>query len=129
MKGWLYEKKVNDKFIEEFGLFNYIPEQWFKYQAHGDRLRFCQTDGLLFFPKQFKVSIIEIKYKHTPDAYFQIEDKYVPVVKRLFPGWTVSVIEVVRWYDPSTTFPVPVHLVDNIANATPGQFGVHIVRL
>lgn len=129
LKGWLFEKEVNDKFIEEFGFTRYIPSQWFKFQRFGQRLNFCQTDGLLFTPRQQKILIVECKYKHTPDAYFQVENKYVPVLSKLFPGWTICTVEVVHWYDPSTHFPVPVSLVKNIEETMPGQFGVHIVNL
>ena len=114
--------------MEQFGFTRYIPSQWFQYQAHGHAPAFCQTDGLLFTPRQQKVLIVEVKYKHTPDAYFQLENKYVPVIQRLFPGWTISTCEVVKWYDPSTQFPVAVRLAKNIEAIQPAEFGVHIIN-
>lgn len=126
LKGWLYEKAVNDKLIEEFGFTRYFPSQWFQYQEHNKRYKFCQTDGLLFTPKQYKILIVECKYKHTPDAYWQLEDKYVPVVRKLFPDWEISTIEIVKWYDPSTAFPTEVVLKKDILDTRPNEFGVHI---
>lgn len=126
MKGLKYERKVNRAFLEEFGFTRYIPSQWFKYQIPGSGILFCQTDGLLFTPKQRKILIVEVKYKHTPDAYWQIENKYLPVIRWLFRDWEISIVEVVKWYDPSTDFPVQVSLKKNIEQVMPGEFGVHI---
>lgn len=107
----------------------YIPGQWFKYQEHGKRLQFCQTDGLLFFYRQKRVLIIEVKYKHTVDAYWQLEKKYVPVVSWLFRGWEISTCEIVKWYDCATAFPVPVSLKADPLTTKPNEFGVHIMNL
>lgn len=126
-KGIAYERKVHRYMLKRFGLTTYIPSQWFKYQRFGDKIRFCQTDGLLFQPKQFKLLIIEIKYKHTPDAYWQIENKYLPVCRWLFRDWEISTLEIVKWYDPSTQFPAPVSLRKDIEDCAPGEFGVHIL--
>lgn len=126
-KGWLYELKVNKKLLDEYGFVRYIPSQWFKFQFFGQRLQFCQTDGLLFTPKQQKVLIVEVKYKHTPDAYWQIEDKYLPVLRWLFPDWEVSTVEIVKWYDPSTQFPTSVVLRKDLLAVKPNEFGVHIL--
>jgi hypothetical protein len=81
---------------------------------------------LLFQPKQQKVLIIEVKYKHTVDAYWQLEDKYVPVMRSIFRDWEISTLEIVKWYDPSTSFPVEVKLQKHILNSKPSEFGVHI---
>lgn len=107
-------------------MFNYIPSQWFKYGLENRQMKYCQTDGLLFTPRQRKVLIVEFKLKHTADAYWQVEDKYIPVIRRIFPDWEVSVCEVVNWYDPSTPFPVEVNLRKNLLDVRPGEFGVHI---
>lgn len=114
--------------LDEFGPTSYFPSQWFQFQRYGNRQEFCQTDGLLFRPKQQKVLIIEVKYKHTPDAYWQLEEKYVPVVRKLFPEWEISTLEIVKWYDPSTSFPVEVSLKKDILLASPNEFGVHILN-
>jgi hypothetical protein len=123
----LYERKVNFRLIEEFGFERFIPGQWFQFQFYGKKIQFCQTDGLLFTPKQQKVLIIEVKYKHTPGAYWQLEDKYLPVISHLFRDWEISTLEIVKWYDPSTAFPTTVSLKKEITDVRPGEFGVHIL--
>jgi hypothetical protein len=112
--------------IEKFGFLRYIPGQWFQYELANKRMKFCQTDGLLFTPEQRKVLIVEFKYKHTVNAYRQLEEKYVPVVRKLFPRWSISTVEIVKWYDPSTPYPVPVSLKKDIEQTQPHEFGVHI---
>jgi hypothetical protein len=76
------------------------------------------------------VTIIEVKFAHTPDAYFQLIDKYIPIVSRFLAGgdWRIAVCEVVRWYDAATAFPCRVCLLDSPLAAKPGAFGVHILR-
>ncbi len=105
---------------------SYIPSQWFQFQRLNKRYEFCQTDGLLFLPKQYKILIVECKYKHTVDAYWQLENKYVPVLKRIFPQWEIHTLEIVKWYDPSTAFPVAVSLRKDILATKANEFGVHI---
>jgi len=127
LKGWLYERKVNFALIEKFGFTRYIPSQWFQFQFFGQKRQFCQTDGLLFTPKQRKVLIVEVKYKHTPGAYWQLEDKYVPVIRWLFRDWEVTTVEIVKWYDPSTQFPTEITLCKDIETVRPNEFAVHIM--
>lgn len=91
--------------------------------------KFCQTDGLLFTPEEKKVLILEFKLKHTADAYFQIEEKYLPVLRRLFPKWIIATCEVVKWYDQCTAFPTEVKLRKRPEDTLPGEFGVHILDL
>ncbi len=118
---------MNRKLLNEFGFERYIPSQWFSFQRFGQKKEFCQTDGLLFTPKQMKVLIVEVKYKHTPGAYWQLEDKYLPIIRWLFRDWEISTLEIVKWYDPSTQFPTKVILKKDILSVSPNEFAVHIM--
>lgn len=118
---------MHEKLLDDYGEFNYIPHQWFQYQFVGQGYKFCQTDGLLFSYKERKVLVIEIKYKHTIDAYWQLENKYVPVMKHLFKDWEITTCEIVKWFDPSTPFPVLAILKKDILTIGPSEFGVHIL--
>ena len=128
MAGWLYEQEVSWNLYEEYGFERYLPGQWFKFQRYNGRLEYCQTDGLLFTPEQFRLLIVEVKYKHTPDAYWQLEDKYVPVLRRMFPNWEIATVEIVKWFDPSTPFPTAPALKKDILSVKPNEFGVHIMN-
>jgi len=62
--------------------------------------RFCQPDALLIDVYSGRVVIVEVKYQHTTDAWWQLLALYVPVVRRLFgPAWEVACCEIVRWCD------------------------------
>lgn len=106
----------------------YFPSVWFRFEVASGRTKYCQTDGLLFLPDNNRLIIIECKYQHTPDAYFQLENKYVPVVRQAFPKWTVATCEVVKWYDPSIKFPCAIRLRPEVSEVMPGEFAVHILN-
>lgn len=75
-----------------------------------------------------KVVICEVKLSHVSDAYFQLLDKYVPVIKAAFPHLTVAACEVVKWYDAATSFPCDVSLRPDPSGVSPEEFGVHILN-
>jgi hypothetical protein len=84
---------------------------------------------LLLDIERRKVLIIEIKYSHTSDAFWQMENVYCPVVKRFFPeGWGISTVEVVKWYDPSVVCPRKVTLRESLLDVKPNEFAVHILN-
>lgn len=100
------------------------------YHSRG-RIRYCQFDGLLVLPSRKVLVLCEVKYNHTSDAYWQLENVYVPVL-RAFLGrsnpWQVATCEIVKWFDPSTTFPVQITLCQDLGGAKVGAFNVHILN-
>lgn len=111
-----------------FGL-EYIPSQWFEY-FDGERTRYCQPDAILLRPEERAIILVEVKYSHTPDAFWQLEHLYVPVL-RAFIGkadWKILTCEVVKWFDPSTQFPVRPVLRESLEDIKPGEFAVHILN-
>lgn len=103
----------------------YTPSVWFKY-INRSGIHYCQTDGLLFDDELKKVTILEVKYNHCVDAYFQLFDLYAPVVQCAFPSYKVATVEVVKWYDPSVAFPCAVRLRPSVEEVEPSEFAVHI---
>jgi hypothetical protein len=104
----------------------YFPGQWFRFCAD-ERVRWCQPDGLHLDPRRGILTILEVKYQHTPDAWFQLRELYAPVVSRAFgPEWDVALVEVVKWYDPATQFPEKVIMCPDPLSAPTGRIGVHI---
>lgn len=125
--GIRYEKKVHQVLNERFEL-RYFPQIWFCYKA-GEKLRYCQTDGLLVDIDKKKITIIEVKYSHTSDAFWQMENVYYPVVKRLFgDSWQVCTVEVVKWYDPAVSCPRKAVLRERLEDVKFGEFAVHILN-
>ena len=129
--GIRYEEKVQKDFSERFGAF-YIPGPWFAYQteATGGRWNYAQPDGLLFDFKSGLLTIVEIKYSHCAEAYFQLVDKYLPLMRHFLGTelWRFATVEVVYWYDRAVSFPCEVKLRKEITLCQPRELGVHICR-
>lgn len=69
---------------------------------------------------------MEIKLKHIADAWFQLRQKYVPLIEYTFPWMEVAVVEVVQWYDVSLPFPEVIDLRPDLRLARPDGFQVTI---
>lgn len=127
-QGVRYERKAHAYFLDEFGD-RYIPSPWFEFQLAGDtKKQWAQADGLLIDLDKGLITVCEMKYQHCLEAYWQLIFKYIPLVERIFPPqlWRVACVEVVKWYDCATKFPVDVKLRDRIDAVKPGEFAVHI---
>jgi hypothetical protein len=129
--GLRYEAAVQRHLLDRFG-YEYVPSPWFRYSvAHRPRVvNYAQPDGLLVQPKRGTVTIVEIKYNHCPESYFQLVDKYLPLVSTLFSDkiWDFPLVEVVKWYDRDTQYPTNIRLRADIDECRPGEIGVHICR-
>jgi hypothetical protein len=129
--GIRYEQRVQDHFTELFDGF-YVPGPWFCFgEAGRANPRWCQPDGLLFQPRHQLITILEIKYQHTPDAWWQLKTLYYPILAVAFPPnlWRFAFCEVVKWHDPAVAFPEPYRLTPSPAALSPGAFGVHIIKV
>lgn len=127
-KGWIYERRAQRYLLEALGRY-YWPSPWLCYRSDGSpRRRWCQPDGICVDPEAGVITVVEIKYSHTIDAYVQIEEKYIPVLRWLFPQklWKFAALEVVHWYDPKIQFPRQVTMIKHPATVRVGDFGVHI---
>lgn len=132
--GLRFERKVHDHLKDLLGD-GYAPSVWFSYRRLSSPkiVNYAQPDGLFFDFRLGVVTIIEVKYNHTPDAYFQLYDKYLPLLDKWLHAkekglWSFAVCEVVYWYDKFTDFPCKIVLRDDVRKVRPGEFGVHICR-
>lgn len=132
--GLRYEEKVQGHLKDEYP--NYVASPWFQYRLRDapNRINYAQPDGLLIDVMRGLVTIIEVKYSHTVDAYYQLYDKYLPLVEHFFRVegnrlWSFAVVEVVRWYDCATAYPCSVVLREHVHTVRPGEFAVHICRV
>ena len=125
-QGIKYEARLHEHLGALFGA-SYIPSLWFQY-IDGDvgHLQWCQPDGLLFDFASGRITIVEVKYQHTPDAWYQLQ-RYLAVVRQVFgDAFTYAVCEVVKWYDCAVAFPEPVSLLADLRRSRGGRFQVHI---
>lgn len=72
-------------------------------------------DGLFSFPD--RVVIIEIKSQHMPEAWWQLEKLYRPVVMARRPLCPILCLEICRSYDPAMPFPAEFQLFSSLAEA------------
>lgn len=89
-------------------------------------MRWCQPDGLLIDPWEGKIILVEVKYQHTPDAWWQLRRLYGPVVEYLFPNYSIQAVEICKWFDPATLFPEQVAMLPDPCLAAEDRIGVHI---
>lgn len=130
-QGLRYEAQVHAWAKREFGDF-FIPGPWFSYRTRfsPNLWNYAQMDGLLFDFRRGQITIIEVKYSHTADAYFQLVDKYLPLARKFFGEkvWSFATVEVVFWYDKAVSFPTEVKLRKDIRLVQPRELAVHICR-
>jgi hypothetical protein len=126
--GLRYEKRVQ-KVLEEISEL-YVPGPWIRYGLRGEgRGRWCQPDGFILDLRKGLITIIEVKYKHTIDAWWQIRKLYEPILKKIFPPshFQYACIEIVSWYESGIKFPETFYFAEDPLEAKAGRFGVHVL--
>lgn len=81
------------------------------------RSQTCYVDGLLFSADWKSVTLIEIKLRHSADAFHQLWNFYRPIVQKAWPCLQVNCLEICRWYDPAVKLPKPVAFVEAVHQA------------
>lgn len=124
--GIKYERRAQG-YLNELYPDTYVESPWLMFRLRREpMLRWCQPDGMVVDIERGILLIVEIKLRHCAEAYTQINGIYHPVLHKIFPGFAFRQVEVTRWYDPATHFPVPVQLVSSLSLVPSGRFGVHI---
>lgn len=137
--GLRYEAKVQRHFLDGFD--GYMPGPWFKYTTSDEpkRINYAQPDGLLVNIEKGKITICEMKYTHCAEAYFQLVDKYLPIVRKFFNNseketdgdpqlWRFATVEVVYWFDCAVAFPTKPRLRERLEDVQTNELAVHICR-
>lgn len=129
--GLRYERKVQRHLLSRFA--GYMPGPWFRYTTTDEpgRKNYAQPDGILIDVVSGQITIVEVKYNHCAEAYFQLVEKYLPIVKKFFNNseiWTYATLEVVYWYDVAVAFPTTPKLRANLEDVRPDELAVHIWR-
>jgi hypothetical protein len=127
LQGIRYERKVHEYLEFRYGEL-YVASPWLRFLSDG-KWRWCQPDGLLFQPETGRIIVVECKYQHTADAWWQTRHLYIPVLQRIFPAhlWSFEVCEVVKWFDPSVAFPERLVLANEVGMRSEA-FKVHIYK-
>lgn len=130
--GLRYEAKCHEHIAKLFD--GYMAGPWFRYTTDDmpTRINYAQPDGLIINVEKGLITICEMKYKHTPDAYFQLVDKYLPIVSLFFNNseklWRFATVEIVYWYDGTIAFPTSPRMRKDLAKVDVNELAVHICR-
>jgi hypothetical protein len=124
-EGIRYERKGQEYLQDIYG-WSYLSSPWLRFFADGE-WRWCQPDGILFDFRAGLIHIVEFKYQHTTDAWWQTRHLYLPVLRAIFPEklWRFQVCEVVKWYDPAVKLPEKMILANEV-HIDSNFFKVHI---
>lgn len=129
-RGLAYERKAH-KYIEREFPDTCIIGPWIKFKNLGqETFSYCQPDALVLDLRNNSITVIEIKLKHTSDAWWQVRRLYTPVVQHIFgPSWNYIAIEMAKWFDPHTKFPERFEFIDALQSfpiSNKNQFHLHI---
>lgn len=111
--GVRYEIKAQ-RWLEK-NLPGYQASRQFTFRDEGG-FRSIIPDGYLLYDDMIdtRMTIFEIKSRHTSDAWWQLEKLYKPVLKEWLKSQgrrpVIRLVEVCRSFDPAVNFPTKVHL-------------------
>jgi hypothetical protein len=124
LAGLRYEKRVHAALREAWS-YKYHESQAFKYvdqRGAGGAI----PDGLIKDLAGF--CIIEIKSQHMPESWWQLRQKYEPLVRWVWPGQKVILLEICRSLDAAMPYPEEFEIVtsidDFLLDAKDGALGV-----
>lgn len=94
------------------------PGPWLKFEVGGNT-RWAQPDWLGFNVLQGVIYVVEMKLTRVPDAWWQLNRLYIPLLEKVFPKWTLVPVEVASRVAIFPT-PEPVRQVRKLEEAAPG---------
>lgn len=128
-QGLKYELDGHHMLLDTYGC-EYVPGPWFRYTTTDapDRQNYVQPDGLIIRMELGLVTIVEFKWSHTPDAYYQLFDKYLPVVEKFFGAdlFEFRLLEICKFYSSQVKVPGRSSLRKDIGTLQPNEMGIHI---
>lgn len=117
-KGLLYQERV----VNELDLilpskWEAVPGLWFEFtDASGHR--YAQTDWIGFDWNRGLICIAEIKLSRVPQAWWQLNRLYRPLIEKLFPQFEVAMLEIASNVQPIAT-PDEVKVVRSLEQVVP----------
>jgi hypothetical protein len=61
-----------------------------------------------------QVLVVELKLRHTADAFNQLRNFYLPIVARALPGFEAFGLEICKFYDPAVRLPLRVDFISSL---------------
>jgi hypothetical protein len=88
-------------------------------------------DAVLFcddFDGKPQIKVFEIKSQHMPEAWWQLDQLYRPVLRTCFPYLVVKCVEVVKTYDPQMPWPGTYVFYNDLEDAIKGVVDMGVLR-
>jgi len=87
-------------------------------------------DGLLLSEDRRILLIIELKLRHSTDAWFQLNRFYLPILRRAIgTSLVLRTLEICRYYDPGVRLPEEKKLLLGVEEAFRLERGIHPVLI
>lgn len=78
----------------------------------GSRVNRIIPDGVMVSRTRAELYIVEVKLRHTAEAYHQLQF-YSKIIAKAFPSLKIRRLEVVKYYNPAVILPEPKTVTDN----------------
>jgi hypothetical protein len=127
--GLAYQKKIG-KFLASPGPSSWrvLEGPWFAFVDDSPRRHYCQPDFLVDCGGGLAL-VVEVKYRWTPTAWWQLRKLYLPVVARARAGVELIPLCITRSFDPAEGVPSEEpHFCDDLFDAKPDRFNLLVVR-
>ncbi len=112
--GLAYEAKVLAGPLFDLEAVIYHPALKFRSKQRLDE--HCIPDAIALNDRGDIVTIIEIKSTHNFNAWNQLHNLYLPVVKAIWPEKHINLLEICKEYNPGITLPGRSEIVDDLAS-------------
>lgn len=109
-EGLRFEEKVSQELTLRYEYF--LPQVPFRFTTSYGTEK-CILDGMLFKHRSLEtheIVLVEMKKRHTADAWFQLRQLYFPVVQKAFPRSSLRLLEICKQYEPGVRLPEPYKL-------------------
>lgn len=125
-KGLLYEAQVIKALDDDLGKgWESLPGPWFEFvDSRGHR--YAQADWVGFNWHRGLICIAEMKLTRVPEAWWQLNRLYQPLIHRLFPRWDIALVEITaNMYN--VALPEPVKVIHSLDAVEPWKTSVMVV--
>ena len=120
-RGLSYERKVLKTLEGNFPR-RFIAQLPFTFRTQA-KTGWAIPDGLLFDFDRRLVLLLEIKYTHGADAWWQLHKFYLPIVQEALPSHRIIPVEICRTYDPAVRLPKAPLLLTGLEEAFEAREG------
>jgi hypothetical protein len=110
-RGLRYQEKVEKALKRVFFPDYVLSRPWFRYKSIDGAVKKCQPDVLI--THSWGISIVEVKYTTTAEAWDKLLNVYRPVVEKAYRAPTALVL-VTRMFDPAVKFSCPIEQLEGL---------------